>query len=500
MHRLDMLRLSLLASLTGCAVESEAGDSDGQTTTTMGSGSSGGSETGIGATETGTSETGTETGTETETGDEVCGSDCVDPVEIADGIVRCADGRINRISGGTFDPTIDAPGCAGTEQLIYCSSDAECSGPNAKCISDMVYVDDTPNPSTVCTCVNSCASDSDCNPGAVCMPPNVLPGSRDWPSCIWASCTAGSDCAECGECGLGAHENGCSWNQTASCRTPDDLCSINGTCEGDYCFPFDGTLWSCGYEFCGAGRPLLVGAQPCTAPPRQRTEWATLVSQLDELGPDSQLAAHWAELAALEHASVASFARFGMQLLALGAPPRLLRACKCAALDEIEHAQLAYSLASAYGRTPIGPGHLNLRGVAITASWREVVSSLIIEACVGETLASAEAMTAAEQARAPAVRAVLERIAADELRHAQLAWQSLAWLLELAGEPDRAWAHALLERSIVAAGAARSESLDRPADGVLGGQRREQLHRDASARVLAPLARALDRHCASATR
>jgi hypothetical protein len=134
------------------------------------------------------------------------------------------------------------------------------------------------------------------------------------------------------------------------------------------------------------------------------------------------------------------------------------------------HAQLAYALASAYGREPIGPGQLNLHSVEFGTSWREVVRGLIVEACIGETLGVAEAMTAAEQEREPAVRAVLERIAADELRHAQLAWQSLAWLLGIAEAHDRAWALALLERTIAAIG---------------------EPHRDASERVLAPLARAL---------
>jgi hypothetical protein len=477
MHRLDTLRLSLLAGLTGCLVVSEDEGAEGHTTTTMGSSTSDDNETnGETNGETTTADTTTEDTSESNDDDigEECPPACENPVELADGIVQCPDGRINRVAEGTFDPTIDAPSCAGTEEYLQCTSDADCpgtSGNQGKCISAVGIDFELGTEYTYCGCAYSCASDSDCEPGGLCLPPNVLPDTPTWPTCMYGGCTTASDCADCGECGLGAHQNECGWNPGAQCRMVGDSCTADDQCaDFEYCFPFGGLMWSCGTEFCGIGRPLLVDDRPCTAPPQPRREWATLANSLDEIPADPQLAAHWAQIAALEHASVASFARFGMQLLALGAPPRLLRACKQAAHDEVVHAQLAYALASAYGREPIGPGQLNLHNVAFAASWREVVRGLIVEACVGETLGVAEAMTAAEHAQVPAVRAVLERIAADELRHAQLAWQSLAWLLGIADERDRAWALALLDRTIAAVG---------------------EPHRDARERVLTPLARAL---------
>src|SRR5205814_4301213 len=53
----------------------------------------------------------------------------------------------------------------------------------------------------------------------------------------------------------------------------------------------------------------------------------------------------------------------------------------------------------------------------------------VAEGCVGETLG---ALLAAEQLRLasdPEVRRILQRIAKDELRHAELAWTFLAWAL-----------------------------------------------------------------------
>jgi hypothetical protein len=49
------------------------------------------------------------------------------------------------------------------------------------------------------------------------------------------------------------------------------------------------------------------------------------------------------------------------------------------------------------------------------------------EACVGETLGAVEAAHMAECTTEPALREAWTLIAADELRHAALGWQTLAW-------------------------------------------------------------------------
>jgi hypothetical protein len=74
-------------------------------------------------------------------------------------------------------------------------------------------------------------------------------------------------------------------------------------------------------------------------------------------------------MALLEHASVASFARFSLQLMAAGAPASLVEAAHRAALDEIEHARLTFRLASRYEGRALGPGPLPVDGsVAVDAS------------------------------------------------------------------------------------------------------------------------------------
>jgi hypothetical protein len=485
MKRLDLLRISLLASLAGCSTGPDDAGSEGNTTTSMGSATESASET----------EAGTET--ETETGGDVCEAVCDGATTLAEGIVACPDGRINRIGGGTFDPTNPAAACEGTEDSLLCTTDAECTdGEYGKCTHHTWTDEFGEMTTTSCACTYSCATDSDCDEGSICVPPNVLPNTGDAPICHAATCTSNADCEGCAECGLGAYDDGCGYLTTIECRTPADACSSDADCaDFEFCFPDPGGTWICQGHVCDIGRPLLVAAVARTAASRRRVDWADMRG-FEDLHEDPELAAHWTMIAALEHASIASFARFGAQLMALGAPPELLRASKQAARDEVEHARLAYGLASAYGNVQIGPGQLDLRGVMHTASWREVVGGLIEEACVGETLGVAEAIAAAEAARVPAVRAVLERIAADEQRHAQLAWRSLAWLLREVSEVERAWAQALLERTISSVGkpSGASDGLHRPADGVLGAARRAQVHRAARSQVLAPLAQALRSH------
>jgi hypothetical protein len=143
------------------------------------------------------------------------------------------------------------------------------------------------------------------------------------------------------------------------------------------------------------------------------------------------LAAHWSGMALLEHASIASFARFSLQLMAVGAPASLVEAAHRAALDEIEHAKLTFRLASRYEGRPLGPGPLPFDGgVAVDASLAALAAGTAREGCVGETVGAAEANALLERARDPEVRAALTIIARDEASHAELAWLTVRWALD----------------------------------------------------------------------
>jgi hypothetical protein len=148
----------------------------------------------------------------------------------------------------------------------------------------------------------------------------------------------------------------------------------------------------------------------------------------------ARLAEEWTKIALMEHASIAAFARFTLQLMSLGAPADLVERSQAATSDETLHAKLAFTIASTYAGHPVGPGPLELRGALAESSLREIFVNVIREGCVGETVAAVEAAEAVEHAVDPVVRRALARIAEDELRHAELAWRFVRWAIETRGD------------------------------------------------------------------
>ena len=138
-----------------------------------------------------------------------------------------------------------------------------------------------------------------------------------------------------------------------------------------------------------------------------------------------------------EHASIAAFARFTLQLMSLGAPADLVERSNAAISDETLHAKIAFTIASAYAGRDVGPGRLDVRGALKSGSLEEILINVIREGCIGETVAAVEAAEALEHAVDPMVRDALARISKDELRHADLAWQFVRWAIESGGEDLR---------------------------------------------------------------
>jgi len=104
-----------------------------------------------------------------------------------------------------------------------------------------------------------------------------------------------------------------------------------------------------------------------------------------------QLSEQWLQSALSEHASVASFSRFTLQLLSVGAPPELIHKAQQAAVDEIRHAQLAFGLASAYAGHSISPGNYDSHIVSVNPDMFEMCTLTAMEGCVSETFATLSA-------------------------------------------------------------------------------------------------------------
>jgi hypothetical protein len=185
--------------------------------------------------------------------------------------------------------------------------------------------------------------------------------------------------------------------------------------------------------------------------------------------------------------------------MALGAPAELLQQTQRALGDEIEHAKLCFGLASAYAERELGPGALAIEGALSNRSSAQILETALLEACVGETLAAVEAAAALEHATDPQVRAVLERIASDEARHAELGWAFMSWALERVAPR---LAHELVEtlyRTLEATAndataqllLAETENCERLAHGLLSPRKRAEARRAGLEEILLPCAEAL---------
>lgn len=379
---------------------------------------------------------------------------CTDPMPLIDyihdvpvetGLVQCAGGWVHRPARGECPSTLPrAEGVGAVES--GCTSDADCTErPEGWC-----YRAD-PNPSYcgapsgrhVGQCQYGCVRDENCASGTICTC-FELTGQ-----CVPSGCATDADC------------NGflCASRSTYgpfTCQTASDECMTDADCPGGRCnearrceaLPSTGAGGTC-------GRPFLVAGEARTADALGGPSgWFRSVNpDIRKLSSTARarLAEHWTELARMEHASVAAFARFTLELVSLGAPAALVEASQQAMGDEIEHARLCFGLASAYAEREIGPGRLAVEGALDDRSFETIVRTAILEACVGETLAAVEAEDAAERATDPEVRRVLAHIARDEARHAELGFRFLGWALGRA-EP------ALRERLARALGdAVRSE-------------------------------------------
>lgn len=180
---------------------------------------------------------------------------------------------------------------------------------------------------------------------------------------------------------------------------------------------------------CSAGSGLYEFQRVCLPAPADGACEVVYDAQLDA-PTRSALADAWAQEAASEHASVASFARFTLHCLALGAPEDIVRAAQQAGLDEVDHARTAFAFASAYAGRELRPGRLDLRGSLDGAvDPIDVASRVAAESCIAETVSALLVLAARDSATDPIVKAALSRIAAEEKEHVLLGWRYLRWAL-----------------------------------------------------------------------
>jgi hypothetical protein len=122
-----------------------------------------------------------------------------------------------------------------------------------------------------------------------------------------------------------------------------------------------------------------------------------------------------------------------------------------------------------------------------------ILRTTILEGCVGETRAALEAAEAARLTTDRSLRGILLGVAADEGRHAALAWRVVQWLL--AERPGLA----SVARDMFTSSLEEPEAFDEPmtsedvagAHGLLDSAALSSIHSDAARLVIGPCAVAL---------
>lgn len=443
--------------------------------------------------------------------------ECFDSISLGAGFERCETGQLHRtrVDGVCSSPLprdysftseelvalqlaaiergLDATALA---EILPCVYDEQCGDlPNGYCAA-------TPGGALLSECRYGCVSDGECDSGSICLCGDPVG------TCVPALCDDDLECAGDLRCVAYDPSPGCdsfTLLPVFRCQTYQDECASDLDCSpaAPHCTSI-GDRFACVSGGCGIpGRPFLVGAAPRLAGTALRADFsergALAEAPLHPLVADdpelcARLAQAWVDIGLMEHASVAAFARFALQLLALGAPPELLASTARAMEDETRHARACFALARRYCGEDVGPGPLDVSDALGACDLRESVLTTVDEGCIGETLAALEAAEAAQHCVDPVTRALLEDIARDEAQHAALAWRFLAWALPRCSDELLGRVRAKFVRALAASEPAAP--IDRAERellhfGVVGPRVSAELRRSALRETLLPCAEAL---------
>lgn len=190
--------------------------------------------------------------------------------------------------------------------------------------------------------------------------------------------------------------------------------------------------------FVACGRPLRVRGKRVITPTQRGNAWGDAL-QIQPV-PDevrSTLIDIWTQEAQAEHAAIAAFSKLSLELLALGAPPELVAGANRAAIQEVEHARLCFSLASAYRGEPLTAAPLPQALEGDTVCLNRLARESLLDGCVREGIAAVIARLGAERALDPEVARVMRVQAKEEAQHAKLGWAIVEWCLQGGGEEMR---------------------------------------------------------------
>jgi len=158
----------------------------------------------------------------------------------------------------------------------------------------------------------------------------------------------------------------------------------------------------------------------------------------------------FAAAAVLERASVDAFVHLRARLAAFGAPARLLLRAEEAARDERRHARVIARLAERFGESapPVGPP-----APFVPLDFESFVTENAVEGGIRETFGALVALHQARTVADPVVARAMRGVAADEVRHAELAWEIDRWARRRLPRPARLRVRAAQVREVASLGA-----------------------------------------------
>ncbi len=411
---------------------------------------------------------------------------CTSPRE-ENGFVYCEEGYSHRTQQRDCPNELDKDGGPAHVDEGFdneCTVHSDCDGELSYCQAGQFG-----DPTT--SCVTGCLTDDDCGAGYVCQCGSPVG------SCRKASCTTDGDCAPDHLC-ASDHDTGCGAAPRFACTADDDMCRSASDCSGGQGCSLSDEERSC-VPMVVCGRPFLVGGEDRKATLVVGDAFSTesLRIKIVDLTREQahQIHEHYLRAARMEHASIAAFARFTLQLLQLGAPAELIEQAGKAQLDETRHAKVCFALANAYEDNHLTPGPLDLSGALEDMSFKEIVRLCVLEGCIGESTAAHEAAEAAAQAEDEQLARLLARIADDELDHAALSFRFVKWALNR--DPSlRPYVKALFDeqlntRNEKLTSSTKNEQLSLNRHGVLSPEQQRSIRQQALSVIVAPCAEAL---------
>jgi hypothetical protein len=142
----------------------------------------------------------------------------------------------------------------------------------------------------------------------------------------------------------------------------------------------------------------------------------------------------WLRRVEAEYRSAAIAQHLGLWLIQIGASPDLVQKSQRVARDELVHAAQAlrvYRAAGGEGTAVLDRAALRLPAHGGDPLELDVARACVDGFCLGETVAVRLFAALREGCSVRAARVALDRVLRDEVRHRDLGWELLAWLLDL---------------------------------------------------------------------